>query len=158
MYNAPWGQGVLRQQQRRSPQQPRSPSSEVPAQHRFVVCAAPASKAACVRPGRPRRADRQPRPPGAGQGEGQDGGVSAQRAVSTSPAGSGGIMFPRSLLCRRAMRRSFRDGKLTSRRRLAQRCVHPVARHKVVTTGSLFLVGEQLLRIEDCTRESVPVP
>ncbi len=166
--NAPLGvKAVLPAAAAQPPGSPRSCpncSSEVPAQYRFCGMCGTRVEGGEVRPAWP-----SPAVPTASRarlvlvkGEGQDGVAFPLSESGEHVAGrlEGGIMFPEDpLLSPRHATFFFRDGKLYVRDDASRNGVFIRLRAtKVVTTGSLFLVGEQLLRIEDCTQESVPVP
>jgi hypothetical protein len=96
------------------------------------------------------------------KGEGQDGVAFPLTDSGEHVAGrlEGGIMFPEDpLLSPRHATFFFRDGKLFVRDDSSRNGVFIRLRApKIVTTGSLLLVGEQLLRIDACSPENVPVP
>ena len=95
------------------------------------------------------------------KGEGMDG-VTYVLSASEHIAGrlEGAILFPEDpLLSPRHANFVYRDGKLGVRDEgsangVFLRIIKPVT----VPSGTLFLVGEQLLRVDACAAEAVPIP
>ncbi len=164
--NAPLGVKAGLPSQTAAPGGPRSCpncSSEVPAQHRFCGFCGTRVDGGEVRTAWPLAAQAASRARLVlVKGEGQDGVAFPLSDSGEHVAGrlEGGIMFPEDpLLSPRHATFFFRDGKLYVRDDASRNGVFIRLRApKVVTTGSLLLVGEQLLRIDACTQENVPVP
>jgi pSer/pThr/pTyr-binding forkhead associated (FHA) protein len=95
------------------------------------------------------------------KGEGLDG-VSYVLSATEHIAGraEGAILFPDdTLLSPRHCNFVYRDGKLFVRDEGSANGVFVrIIKPHVVASGATFLVGEQLLRIEACLPEAVPVP
>ncbi|MCS6911670.1 MAG: FHA domain-containing protein [Myxococcales bacterium] len=95
------------------------------------------------------------------KGEGQDG-VTYYLNGTEHIAGrlEGGIVFPEDpLLSPRHANFFYQDGQLFVRDEGSQNGIFLRIRGpQIIPSGSLFLVGEQLLRIEACEPEQVPVP
>ncbi len=164
--NAPLGVKAAAALAVHSPGGPRSCpncSSEVPAQHRFCGFCGTRVEGGDVKPAWPPSVQTVSRARLVlVKGEGQDGVAFPLSDSGEHVAGrlEGGIMFPEDpLLSPRHATFFFRDGKLYVRDDASKNGVYIRLRApKVVTTGSLLLVGEQLLRIEACSTENVPVP
>jgi pSer/pThr/pTyr-binding forkhead associated (FHA) protein len=95
------------------------------------------------------------------KGEGMDG-VSYMLTGTDHIAGrlEGQILFPEDpLLSPRHANFVYRDGKLFVRDEGSANGVFVrIIRPQTVASGAMFLVGEQLMRVEACPPETVPVP
>lgn len=95
------------------------------------------------------------------KGEGMDG-VSYHLSGTEHIAGrlEGGIVFPEDpLLSPRHANFFYQENKLYVRDEGSQNGIFlRIRTPQVVETGAMFLLGEQLLRIETCEPEQVPVP
>ncbi|MDB4968725.1 MAG: domain containing protein [Myxococcales bacterium] len=95
------------------------------------------------------------------KGEGLDG-VTYVLSASEHIAGrlEGAILFPEDpLLSPRHANFIYRDGKLTVRDEGSANGVFlRIIKPQTVPTGATFLVGEQLLRVDACPLEAVPIP
>jgi pSer/pThr/pTyr-binding forkhead associated (FHA) protein len=95
------------------------------------------------------------------KGEGMDG-VTYVLSSSEHIAGrlEGAILFPEDpLLSPRHANFMYRDGKLTVRDEGSANGVFVrIIKPQTVSSGATFLVGEQLLRVDACPPETVPIP
>jgi pSer/pThr/pTyr-binding forkhead associated (FHA) protein len=95
------------------------------------------------------------------KGEGMDG-VSYVLSATEHVAGrlEGAILFPEDpLLSPRHANFIYRDGKLYVRDEHSANGVFVrIIRPQTVASGTSFLVGEQLLRVEACAPDTVPMP
>jgi len=95
------------------------------------------------------------------KGEGMDG-VTYVLSSSEHIAGrlEGAILFPEDpLLSPRHANFLYKDGRLTVRDEGSANGVFVrIIKPQVVSSGATFLVGEQLLRVDACPPETVPVP
>ena len=95
------------------------------------------------------------------KGEGMDG-VTYVLSSSEHIAGrlEGAILFPEDpLLSPRHANFVYKDGRLTVRDESSANGVFVrIIKPQVVSAGATFLVGEQLLRVDGCPPETVPVP
>ncbi len=95
------------------------------------------------------------------KGEGMDG-VTYVLSSSEHIAGrlEGAILFPEDpLLSPRHANFIYRDGKLVVRDEGSANGVFVrIIKPQIVPSGATFLVGEQLLRVDACPPETVPVP
>jgi pSer/pThr/pTyr-binding forkhead associated (FHA) protein len=95
------------------------------------------------------------------KGEGMDG-VTYVLSSSEHIAGrlEGAILFPEDpLLSPRHANFIYRDGKLTVRDEGSANGIFlRIIKPQTVASGATFLVGEQLLRVDACPPETVPVP
>jgi pSer/pThr/pTyr-binding forkhead associated (FHA) protein len=95
------------------------------------------------------------------KGEGMDG-VTYVLSATEHIAGrlEGAILFPEDpLLSPRHANFLYRDGKLTVRDEGSANGVFVrIIKPQTVSSGATFLVGEQLLRVDACPPETVPIP
>lgn len=95
------------------------------------------------------------------KGEGMDG-VTYVLSATEHIAGrlEGAILFPEDpLLSPRHANFVYRDGKLVVRDESSANGVFVrIIKPQTVSSGATFLVGEQLLRVDGCPPETVPVP
>ncbi|HPH26663.1 MAG TPA: FHA domain-containing protein [Pseudomonadota bacterium] len=137
-------------------------SNEVPAQHRFCGFCGTRVEGAEQRPLWPTASTQSRARLVLIKGEGQDGVAFPilEHGDHVSGRLEGGIMFPEDpLLSPRHATFFFREGKLYVRDDGSRNGVYiRLQKPKVVTTGTQLLIGEQLLRVDACPPEQVPVP